>query len=251
LNTLKVNNFDGVLLVEMSHGVTNAIGTELLYELTDLINDAGEKDEVTSIVLSSSNEKFFSIGFNLPELLQLNKTDFGDYYQKFNRLCVDLFTLNKPTIAALTGHAIAGGFILALCCDYRFISEGRTKVGLNEIKLGLPIPYPANCILQALVGNRIGRDVTYGGNFYTPSESFELGLVDKVLPPKDVIQKAINCVGDLSKVPEKAFSAIKSNRVDPVMREIEENLAVRERDFSDFWFSEEARIKLEEAKERF
>lgn len=74
-----------------------------------------------------------------------------------------LYTLPKPVVAAITGHAIAGGCILALCCDYRFISEGRKLMGLNEVKLGVPVPYLADRVLHALVGTRYAREIIESG----------------------------------------------------------------------------------------
>ena len=185
----------------MNYGVTNAIGVLLLDELADILRDSRVKDEVKSLVITSSNDKFFSIGFNLPELLSLNKDAFCEFYLKFNRMCIDLFTFQKPTIAAMNGHAIAGGYILALCCDFRYISEGRNKIGLNDIKLGLPVPYPADCILRALVDSRSARDVTYTGNFYAPEQSIHLGLVNAVLPPEEIQRAAIKKAAALSQMP--------------------------------------------------
>ena len=98
-----------------------------------------------------------------------------------------LFTFPKPTAAAISGHAIAGGCILTLCCDYRYIAEGRKLMGLNEIKLGVPVPYVADCILRSLVGFRHAREIMESGDFYQPETSFQKGLVDAVLPLENVL----------------------------------------------------------------
>jgi len=138
--------------------------------LAGIIEKIKHDANVKGIVLTSSNEKFFSIGFDIPGLFEFSKEDLSNFYRSFNQLSIALNTLPKPTIAAITGHAIAGGCILALCCDYRFIAEGRKLMGPNEIKLGVPIPYPADCILRSLVGTRNAREITDNGDFYEPEK---------------------------------------------------------------------------------
>lgn len=145
---------DRVAILKLNRGIINALNLQLVNQLAENLQKVRDDSDVHSLVLCSSNEKFFSIGFDIPELFKLTRKDFRVFYQAFNRVCMDLYTLPKPTIAAITGHAIAGGCILALCCDYRFIAEGRKLMGLNEIKLGIPVPYPGDCILRHVAGTR-------------------------------------------------------------------------------------------------
>jgi enoyl-CoA hydratase/carnithine racemase len=140
---IRTEYHDKVAVVKLNRGITNALNLQLVNELAETLHGVKHDSDVHSLVLGSSNEKFFSIGFDVPELFELTKSDFKFFYQTFNRVCLDLYTLPKPTIAVITGHAIAGGAILALCCDYRFIAEGRKLMGLNEIRLGVPVPYPS------------------------------------------------------------------------------------------------------------
>ncbi|MEE8391251.1 MAG: enoyl-CoA hydratase/isomerase family protein [Anaerolineae bacterium] len=130
---------DRVAIVKLNRPVTNALNLQLVDELTETLQNVRHDANVHSLVLGSSNEKFFSIGFDIPQLFELDRESFTKFYQAFNRVCLDLYTLPKPTVAAIPGHAIAGGCILALCCDYRLIAQGRKLMGLNEIKLGVPI----------------------------------------------------------------------------------------------------------------
>ena len=71
---------------------------------------------------------------------------------------------------------------MALCCDYRFIAEGRKLMGLNEVKLGVPVPYLGDCILRHLVGARHARDIMDTGDFYHPEVLLQMGMVDQALP---------------------------------------------------------------------
>ena len=135
MKMIGVEYHDQVAIVRLDRPATNAINLQLVDELAEALEGVKRDADVRSLVLTSSNDKFFSIGFDIPQLFDLTREDFRSFYQAFNRMCLDLYTLPKPTVAAITGHAIAGGCILTLCCDYRFIAQGRKLMGLNEIML--------------------------------------------------------------------------------------------------------------------
>jgi enoyl-CoA hydratase/carnithine racemase len=242
---------DNVAIVKMDRGTTNAINLELATEMTATIEQVRDDASLRSLVLGSSNNKFFSIGFDIPHLYDLPESDFTTYYQSFNRMCIELLTLPKPTLAAITGHAIAGGCILTLCCDYRFIAQGRKLMGLNEIKLGVPVPYVADCILRELVGDRIAWEIEEGGDFYQPEESLRMGLVDKIVPIEQVLPLAIEKAQAMGELPGAAFRMIKRNRLDSIQTQLRAHLEARERSFIESWYSEEARERLSEARSKF
>jgi enoyl-CoA hydratase/carnithine racemase len=238
-------------IVKLNHGLTNAINIDLVNQLSDILQRVKVDRQIRGLVLTSSNEKFFSNGFNIPELIELSSDDLRYFYSTFNQMCVDLYTFPRPTIAAVTGHAIAGGCILALCCDYRFIAQGRKLMGLNEIKLGLPVPYVADCILRNLAGWRNAREIMDSGDFYLPEVSSQLGLVDQVLPLEGVISEAMELVDNIGSFPEDAFMAIKRNRVEDIQGQILEKLEEKEKIFIQCWFSAEGQRLLKEAVSKF
>jgi len=242
---------DKVAILKLNRGITNALNLKLVNQLAENLQKARDASNVYGLVLVSSNEKFFSIGFDIPELFELTRKDFQVFYRAFNRVCIDLYKLPKPTIAAITGHAIAGGCILTLCCDYRFIAEGRKLMGLNEIKLGIPVPYPGDCILQQLAGTRNAREIMGTGEFYHPEELLQAGIVDQVLSLKQVLPKSIEKAKLLGALPHKAFRMIKRNRVEMVEAQILTHLAEKEQFFIECWFSHEAQVRLKEAIKKF
>jgi len=242
---------DKVAILKLNRDVTNALNLQLVNQLAENLQKVRDDSDVHSLVLCSSNEKFFSIGFDIPELFKLTRKDFRIFYQAFNQVCIDLYTLPKPTIAAITGHAIAGGCILALCCDYRFIAEGRKLMGLNEIKLGIPVPYPGDCILRHVAGTRNALEISGTGEFYHPEESLQIGMVDQVLSLEQVLPKSIEKAKFLGALPHEAFWMIKRNRVEMVEAQILTHLAEKEQFFIECWYSDEARKRLKEAIKKF
>ncbi|MGA2112831.1 MAG: enoyl-CoA hydratase/isomerase family protein [Anaerolineales bacterium] len=240
-----------VAIVRLCLGTTNALGPDLIARLADVVQRIRVDSTVRGLVLTSHNDKFFSIGFDLPHLMGVSRADFATFFRAFNLMCLSLYTLPKPTAAAISGHATAGGCIVTLCCDYRLVAGGRKLVGLNEIKLGVPVPYAADCILRETVGSRIARDVVDSGEFYTPDAALELGLVDEVLPMQDLVRRATERIQALASIPSGAFAAIKRSRTEVVEREIRSRLDETDRAFVDCWYSQAARERLKEAMGRF
>jgi enoyl-CoA hydratase/carnithine racemase len=242
---------DNISIVNLNNGETNPINRELVDSLSSALKESRENPEVHALVLASASDKFFSIGLDIPSLYGLSRDEFASFYKAYNRLCLDLYTMPKPTVAAVTGHAIAGGCILTLCCDYRIIGEGKKLMGLNEIKLGVPVPYPADRILRDIVGAPNAREITATGEFYKSDESLQLGIVDWVVPSARVVSESVEKAGQLGAMPPEAFSIIKRNRIESVESEILDGLEEKEKLFIDCWFSEGTRPKLKEAMENF
>jgi enoyl-CoA hydratase/carnithine racemase len=242
---------DTVALVKLSRGVTNVLDLELVSELDALLEKMEHGPGTSALVLGSSSDRFLSIGFDIPHLFDLPRKDFETFLGEFNRVCLRLYTWPKPTAAAITGHAVAGGCILALCCDYRIIAEGKKLMGLNEIKLGVPVPYLADCVLQSIVGTRYARDMMDTGEFYAPADALRMGLVDAVLPIGDVMPKAVEKARRLGAWPPPAFALIKRNRVEQIEQRVLARREEKERLFVDCWYSDEARQRLRAAMDKF
>jgi 3,2-trans-enoyl-CoA isomerase len=248
---IKLEHEKEVLIAKLDHGITNAINLELVNELDEVIENVKKDKRIRGLILTSANDKFFSIGFNIPELYELEKNDFTVFYKAFNRLCMNLYSLPKPTIAGLIGHAVAGGCIIALCCDYRYIAAGKTKMGLNEIKLGVPIPYPVDCMLRHLVGFRIAREITDIGDFYEPRVLLDMGMVDKIVDPDKIHTETLNRILSMIRYPQNAFAMIKLSRIEPVLARIHLKLAEKEDAFLSAWYEEETRRRLKGAMDKF
>ncbi|UCG92083.1 MAG: hypothetical protein JSV97_13690, partial [candidate division WOR-3 bacterium] len=129
--------------------------------------------------------------------------------------------------------------------------EGKNKMGLNEIKLGVPVPYLADCILRQIVGYRNAREIMDTGEFYEPENLLQLGIVDMVLSVEQVLAQSIEKAKLLGSMPHNAFAMIKCNRVEMVKLEALSKLQEKEQFFLECWYSEETRKRLREAIAKF
>jgi len=251
MSFIEIDQVENISILKLNRSTTNALNLEFLKDISMNLQKLKKDTSVDSVVFTSANTKFLSIGFDIPQLNELSKNELMFFYQTFNRVCLYMYTFPKPIVAAIVGHAIAGGCILTICCDYRYISEGRKLMGLNEIKLGLPVPYPADRILKQVIGTGHARIVIEGGKFYQPDELHLMGLVDQVLPIKKVQPMAIIKAKELGEMPKNAFSMIKRNRVERLEKDILKELDEREKYFLKSWYSDETQELLKEAFKKF
>ena len=238
-------------IIRLAKSTTNAIGMQLVNDLWAKVKEARDDPEIHAVMVTSESDRFFSIGLDIPELIDYSKEQFTEFARHFDQLCIDLYSLPKPTVMALRGHATAGGAILALTGDHRIITSGRAVMGLNEVRLGVTVPYPADQMLRDLVGSKTARDVMEVGDFYEPSELLAMGLVDEVVPPDEVLFIARELATSLAASSLEAYAAIKANRTGPVVAAITERLEEKRREFVDMWYSEAAQAQLEEAMLKF
>lgn len=242
---------DGVRILKLNHGVTNAINGELLEDLRDSLLEVQNNPTIRALVLTSANEKFFSIGFDLPDLLPREVSEFETFFRRFNEICIDLYTLPKPTVAALTGHATAGGFILASCCDYRFMVSGKKFSALTEINLGVPVPYFSDLVLRQLVGDRKATEIMYTGALFPAEEAWAMGFLDGHFDPELLPARAVDKARALGSHFAPAFAAIKRNRTAEIAQKGRDYLETDIKNFLTFWYSPDARTRLEEARQKF
>lgn len=251
MNMVETEYHGDAALIRLARDTTNALNTPFIIELSQMLDMARKDPDVHSIVISSSNNKFFCIGYDLKELHSVSRQEFTEFYHAFNRLCIELLTTPKPTIAAITGHAIAGGCALTLCCDYRYIAEGHKLMGFNVLRLGIPVPYLVEWLLHHIVGARTARNVVDSGQFFTPDLLLEMGLVDAVLPLETLIPRSLERAQELGSMPHKAFAVTKRNRNEVLEHQILVKLEEKNQEFVDCWFSEEAQTLLKDAVKKF
>jgi len=245
---VSLETYDAVAVLRLDNGVTNAIGPELVDDLAGALHQA--KEEFKGLILAGGS-KFFSIGFDLPALLQLDRPAMSDFYFKFNQTVLDLYTVPLPSVCAIAGHAIAGGTIFALTADFRFASAGRKLMGLNEVKIGVPVPYLADLMLRQIVGDRAATELNYRGEFVEAEQAQKIGLLDAVYAPEELDRKAIEKVADLAALPRYGFNLIKANRVEDIQSKFKEKGSAKSDLFLDCWFNPAVQELLKEAAKKF
>ena len=104
-----------------------------------------------SVILTGTG-RFFSFGFDIPEFLSYSKGEFEGYLDAFTDFYRYLFRFPKPVVAALNGHTVAGGCMMAIACDHRLMVDGKAKIALNEIGFGSSVFAGSTAILVYCIG---------------------------------------------------------------------------------------------------
>jgi enoyl-CoA hydratase/carnithine racemase len=248
MDNVTVDNHGNVALLRLTSGVTNAIGPSMIADLSSALRRI--RAEYSGCVLAGGT-KFFSIGLNLPELIGFDHERMSRFWDAFDQAVLDLYTLPIPAAAAISGHAVAGGTILAMSVDYRLIAPGRNFMGLNEINIGLPVPYLADLMLRQVVGDRVATDICYKGEMVPPEEAMAAGLVDEITTEEKIEERSLELISHLAEKPRAAFSLIKQNRTEAVRARFEGNRTQHKEEMLSCWFEPSVHKLLETAAEKF
>ncbi len=230
--------------VRLERGKVNALNEEMVDELAECFRRLASDPDVRSIVLTGAG-KFFSFGFDIPGFLAYPKEAFLEYLRKFGALYRDLFALQKPVVAALNGHAVAGGCMLALACDARLMAAGKGRVALNEIAFGSSLFAGSVEMLRYCVGDRNAERIACSGAMYAPEEALALGLVDRVVAEADLLAAARELARMHGAKEPAAFRSVKALLRGPVLEQMARREEASLREFVEIWYSERTWANLQ------
>lgn len=249
MSTVKIEQYDAVALVRLNNGVTNAVNPVLVADLDkalDEVQQAGYK-----ALLLAGGPKFFSIGLDLPALLQLKRDDMAQFWYDFDTIIARLYAWPTPTLCAYQGHATAAGSILASACDFRLAAAGRPLFGFNELVIGLSVPLLTQLMLVQIIGSQKAAELMFSGRFVKPEEALTLGIVDGVFAPEELEARALEKLVALSALPTMGFKATKYYKTKFVLEQYEANRDMAAKAFLDCWFNSEVQSILTEAAKKF
>lgn len=189
--------------IAMNGPAKNALGTELMQWIrSELDRAAGQP------VILTGTADAFSAGLNLKELSGLDTEGMRAFLGELDALVEALFRYPGPTGAAVNGHAIAGGAIVALCCDVRIGTPNpRARLGLNEVALGLRFPPRTLEVVRYRLPHHTAETVLLGAGLHAPAEALALGMLDALA--EDPVAEATARVEALAKHPADAYAAAK------------------------------------------
>jgi enoyl-CoA hydratase/carnithine racemase len=167
----------------------NALSPELLQAVADGVREAPRQG--AEAVVLSGGEGVFSGGLDLPVLVELDRTRLEAALEIFFDAMAALAESKVPVVAAITGHSPAGGAVLAMFCDWRVMAAGKYVIGLNEVRIGFPMPVVVADVATRIVGPRHAETLCVTGELMSPERALEIGLVDAVAPPEKVVAEAI------------------------------------------------------------
>ena len=199
---------DGVAIVTLDDGKANAFSTAAVVQLEAHLDQA-EADGARALVIVGRPGRF-SAGFNLDEMTG-SVEEMRALVVRGARFWMRLYGFPMPTVAACTGHALAGGALTLLSCDLRIAADVPAKIGLNEVAIGLTLPkFGVELAMDRLVKPAIAA-ATMGGQLYDAAGAVQVGFLDRVVPAEDLLDVAVAEARRLGALGTAAYAGTKQN----------------------------------------
>jgi enoyl-CoA hydratase len=206
-----------VALVRMDRPPANAMDLDLLAEGHAVVAELDSS--APAAVVLTGRDGFFSAGADLKAVPALAPEDQRGMVEGINRIFLAWYAMERPVVCAVNGHAVAGGMILALCGDYR-VGSTQGKLGVTEVRVGLPYPAAALAVLQAELAPPAARRLALQAGLVDPPEALALGLVDELAEPESVLPRALEVAHDLASMPGAAYAITKRDLRGPVVERV-------------------------------
>lgn len=196
--------------VRLNRGKANTLNGQMINELSAALKEL-ENDETVKAVILTGHGEFFTAGLDVLELYDYNEEQIYQFWKDFSGVIEQIARFPKLFICAVTGHSPAGGCVLAIGADYRVMAQGKYRIGLNEIPVGIVIP-PAIFHLYAFwLGNRNAYQYLLEGKLFTAEEGEKLGLIDVVCDLAEVEANANALADKLLKFDTTVWQMSKAN----------------------------------------
>jgi enoyl-CoA hydratase len=225
MSTVRVDDREnGVRVLTMDRPPANAITPALLDDLTSALASAGEEEAIRAVVLTGEG-KFFSAGLDIRGGIDFQAAISGggsvDPFAALRECMLAFLRFPKPTVAMLRGHAIAGGLVLLLACDYRLGLDGDYKIGLNEVEIGASFPRSAFEIVRLRVSHQQASELLLGAALYPANQATRLGVVDELIPAEQFEDRVMRRAARLGSFPHGAYAHTKAALVADAIARIE------------------------------
>lgn len=212
---LAIEYQDAVATIRLNHGAVNALDLELLMSITEAIHDLDAQPDIGAIVLTGQGRAFCA-GVDLKRILESDQSYIDSFLHALSDAFLAPLRCDTPVVAAVNGHAIAGGAVLAAACD-RVIGtdDERARIGLAEMAVGVPFPTVAIEIMRQRLGGRLS-DSILSAALYPPVEAHRRGFLDTLSPPDNLADHVQAAAAALAAVPVATMSLTKKHLRAPI-----------------------------------
>ena len=207
---------DGIAVLRIEHGKANTLDMESCNAVVEAFEHAGD---ARAVVLTGAG-RIFSAGVDLFRVLEEGKPYIEAFVPAMCRAFERVFVHQAPVVAAANGHAIAGGCLLVAAADQRLMAQGAARIGIPELQVGVPFPPIALEIMRFATPPQHFRTIVYRAETYEPAAALELGLIDEVVEPDALLDRALATAERLASVPADTFAITKREIRRPAMDRI-------------------------------
>lgn len=245
MNTLELINKQDYAIVRINRGKVNAINFEMVQELREVFHSLREDASVRGVILTGQPH-YFSAGLDLIELFRYDQNQIREFFTAFGGLYLDLIQFPKPFISAISGHAPAGGCVLAVCSDNRYMAEGdKYVIGLNEVAVNIQISQNLTEIYAFWMGDGLASRYILEGKLLRGKEALMAGLVDELVPLEEVLGRAEAQMQHYLKADQEILLNTKRKVRKHLFDKLDFNADNTLKEAADLWWKPEIRSKME------
>lgn len=199
---------DGIVTLRFNRPPANPLNLELGQAVMTAI-DAHADDSATRALILTGTGACFSGGIDLKAVPSYRPDQLREMILTINRLCLKIYSLRKPFVTAVDGHAIGGGLVIALMGDYRLVTRDDCKLGLAEVRAGIPFPACPMEVVKAELRPDVARRLSLTAWNLGPATAFESGLFDEIVDAEHLLPRAQETADELARLPRSSYGVIK------------------------------------------
>jgi enoyl-CoA hydratase len=230
---IEVTSTGDVAVVRMAHGKANAMSTELCEALTERLEELGRASARTVVIIGTG--RMFSAGVDLLRLLDGGAPYVREFLPALCRMFETVFCCPKPIVAAINGHAIAGGCVLACACDRRLMARDVGRIGVTELLVGVPFPTIALEIMRCAAAPQHFEELLLGGATYAPEEGAERGLVHELVDADVLLDRAIAAAQKLAALAPAAVALTRRQTRQPALERLQREGRAIDAEVTQIW----------------
>jgi enoyl-CoA hydratase len=213
--TIELEHRANVAVLTMSHGKANALDVELCNDLIARFHERAASQAAAVVITGRGS--IFSAGVDLLRVVDGGASYLSRFLPALSDAFEAMFAFPKPVVAAVNGHAVAGGCILVSAADRRLMARGAGRIGLPELIVGVPFPpVPLEIMRFATAPHRLS-ELMFGGKTLTADDAVAYGLADTAVEPERLLPDAIAVAASLASQPAAAFSITKRQLREPAL----------------------------------
>lgn len=221
----QIDVIDGCAVVRMNSNKVNVQNATFFKDLHDAFDRLEEEFSELPVVLTGEGNVFsagIDFKYSFDVFGSLDQDRIRQWYAEYRATNLRIFQYPRPTVAAINGHAIAGGLITALDCDFRIAARKPAKFGLNEVPIGIPMPAAYVEIIKYALGTQVGALTTLKGELYSLEEAEKLGFFHEVVEESELLSRAIAYARCITPDCNVAYAMSKKALQDAVIQQIEQ-----------------------------
>jgi enoyl-CoA hydratase len=228
----------GIATLRLNRPPANALDLQFLTELGEAFADLENRADVSALIVTGTG-RFFSAGLDLKAVPAYSADEQRALATELNRMVGRLYGLPLPVVAAVNGHSIAGGVIVALCCDYRIGAAGDYKIGLTEARVGVPFPVGPMAVVQGELSAPSARRAVLLARNVSPQEALSQGLLDELQPAEQLLSRATEIAEEMAALPRTSYGRIKRQMRAAALARIDDAVNSQNEPVLDSWLNAE------------